>query len=457
MYHQIAKQHTSSILATIAATFLLAPVASRAQSSGSFSFGRPKAEAAEETETVSAIGYGASVDEAKKDAVRNAIKQTVGELVGAETLVENDELVKDKILTLSNAVVTKTDYGEPKATGDGLWEVAVQALVKKGRLNQALEEVGIARGTVSGGSLAASLFSGKERVANAEKFFAERLKGFPGNVVEAVMLTKNDGSPDIEVDSQSGHVFANVGVRVNMENYAKFTQALCELLGQVCLEQEQATLSFKESSYSHLSGGTAAGLDGEEVQMRNFSKEQRPHPRAEAVAVPVVVATPSAKKIDRMTWPATIYYLDPQMFQALSRQIVKAVPENQIGHAEVVLKDADNDPVCSKRAKFGHSVSYRSDGLCYNGDGLPLCAVVAELASGPRVFGNEAVSRGVSPLNSHYAMFAPVLRHDFRHGILSFSYSRELNSALALRIDLGAVEEEDLASVAGYEIKVEYK
>ena len=211
-----------------------------------------KAEAAEETVPVSATGYGASVEEAKKDAVRNAIRQAVGELAGAETLVENDELVKDKILTLSNAVVTKADYGEPRAAGDGLWEVAVQALVKKGRLNQALEEVGITRGAVSGGSLAASLFSGKERVANAEKFFAERLKGFPGNVVEAVMLTKDDGSPNIEVDSQSGHVFANVGVRVNMGNYGKFAQALCELLGQVCREQESVTLFFKESRFSQV-------------------------------------------------------------------------------------------------------------------------------------------------------------------------------------------------------------
>lgn len=147
-----------------------------------------------------------------------------------------------------------------------------------------------------------------------------------------------------------------------------------------------------------------------------------------------------------MTWPATIFYLDQQMFQVLSRQIVKVVPENQIGHAEVVLKDADNDPVCSKSAEFGYRASSGSDGLGYR-DGLPLCAQVA-------VRDNTKLE----PSNSHYAMFAPVLRHYYGTGrILTFTYSRELDPALALRIDLGAVSEDDLASVAGYEVKIEYR
>ena len=52
---------------------------------------------------VTAKGSGVTVAEAKKDAGRNAIQLVVGELLDAETLVENDELVKDRILTHSIA------------------------------------------------------------------------------------------------------------------------------------------------------------------------------------------------------------------------------------------------------------------------------------------------------------------------------------------------------------------
>ena len=56
-----------------------------------------------ETVTVLATGYGVDPDAAKKAAGRAAIEQVVGQLVDAETLVENDELVKDCILTHSAA------------------------------------------------------------------------------------------------------------------------------------------------------------------------------------------------------------------------------------------------------------------------------------------------------------------------------------------------------------------
>ena len=128
--------------------------------------------------------------------------------------------MEDKILTLSNAMIEKADYGEAKSVGDGLFEVPVTAVVKKGRLNQELKAVGIATGAVKGDSLAATLFTGKERVANAEKFFVERFKEFPQNVMEGVMLTKADGSPDIEVDTDSGHIFANVA-------FLKQTNTIC--------------------------------------------------------------------------------------------------------------------------------------------------------------------------------------------------------------------------------------
>jgi hypothetical protein len=413
-------KYTTIAAATLAAALLLQPTLSQAQSSGALSFGKPKAGAAETVE-VNAKGQGESVEAAQKDAIRNAIKMAVGELVGSKTLVENDDLVEDKILTLSNAMVEKADYGAAKSIGDGLFEVTVKALVKKGQLNQELEKAGITKGAVKGESLAAKLFSGRERIANAEKFLAERFKGFPGDLVEGFMLTKADGSPNIEVDTASGRLIANVGVQVNMENYAKWTKALQELLGQICLEKEETRIPFEEDTRSR----QKPFLRSMEVPLKNVPN-----------SFPVIVATPAAKKVKRLAWPATVYYLDSQMFMVFSRQL--ATFKDLSGHVEVVLKDEDNEEVKSKWTDFGED-AYSSK----ISDGFPMCA--------------EFGSNNNGLWSSDYVLITPVLDHDFFRQSLSFSYNREPDPALALRIDLGKVEEDDLASVAGYEIKVEYR
>ncbi len=400
---------TTPFLAVLAAALLL-PALSSAQGSGSFSFGKPKAAAPADFVTVEATGQGESVEAAKKDAVRNAIKKAVGELVDAKTLVENDELVEDKILTLSNAMIEKADYGEAKSVGDGLFEVPVKAVVKKGQLNQELKAIGIAKGAVAGDSLAAKLFSGKERVANAEKFFAERLKDFPKNVLEAVMLTKEDGSPDIEADEKTGHVYANIGIQINLENYAKFAQALQELLGAVCTEKETKDISFEESPYPKF-------LVANNV-IRKFGS--------------VVVATP--KKPHRLGWPVSVYYLDATMFEVLAKVIENQFPKTVV--LEVVLKDEDGEAVVGTKGKIvskGAKDNNYDEGGC-----LP---IQLDAPYRPRLY---------------IAPYAGIQTYFHGGQGAEAAMCRPKDSMPKFRLDLGKVPEADLGEVAGYEIKLEF-
>ena len=418
--------------AALAALFLL-PAATRADddgddvaadepavaAAGSFSFGKPKAADPANLVTVQAKGQGETVEAAKKDAVRNAIKTAVGELVDAKTLVENDELVSDKILTLSNAMVEKADYGDAVSVGDGLFEVPVKAVVKKGRLNKELEKIGIATGAVSGSSLAASLFSGKERVANAEKFFAERLKDFPGNVVEAVMLTNGKGEPDIEIDTDKGHVFANVGLRVNMANYSEWTKQLQEVLGAVCLEQEQTTLKFGERSDNR---GCV------ESDPLKFRPPQKP-------AVPVLVATPAAEKVRRSTWPASLYWLDAQIWNAFLKTLLEQYPIS--GTIEIVLTDEDDEPVCSKVVGIAaYPRHIRRDLGCFQTQEAFVPFGCSHINGGPNSF----------------AFVAPA----FKLAIYGWQFHRSKDLTARFRIDLGEVSEDDLDAVRGFKVKVEY-
>lgn len=428
-----------------------------AASSGSFSFGKPKAEAVE-TVAVTAKGQGETVDAAKKDAVRNAIKMAVGELVGVKTLIENDELVEDKILTLSNAVVDQPSYGDARSIGNGLFEITVKAVVKKGKLNQELEKIGISTGAVAGDSLAASLFSGRERIVNAEKFLSERFKDFPGNVVEAVMLAKEDGSPDIAVDAESGHVFANVGVRVNMENYAKWAQALCELLGQMCLADEKMPLAFSDNEYR----AARMSLDAT-IPLRQFpaskvygtGKLGGQLPESTPLPTPsILVATPSSKAARRSSWPMSIYYLDDSMWKAVVKILKNEFPKS--GSVEVTLKDENGDLVCSARNgllwgwtggfwSYGHLLGSGINDHDGSTCGLPIYADTCEGSSGVP-FCTIAPALGIS---------ASVKWNDGRQD--SMKVTRPKTTTLKKRLDLGEVSEDDLAEIKGYEVKVAYK
>ena len=65
------------------------------------------------------------------------------------------------------------------------------------------------------------------------------------------------------------------------------------------------------------------GLDGESVPFAKRPKEANPHGRNAATSVPVIVARPSAKGLNRTTWPATVFYVDPQIFAAIAKGAVR--------------------------------------------------------------------------------------------------------------------------------------
>lgn len=94
---------------------------------------------AQGAEIVKVMGRGVGADkaEALKDAYRDAVERAVGLYVDAEQMMKNEELVKDQILTHSNAYIEKYDVVGETVAPNGLVtvkilaEVKTQALTKK--------------------------------------------------------------------------------------------------------------------------------------------------------------------------------------------------------------------------------------------------------------------------------------------------------------------------------------
>ena len=94
--------------------------------------------------TVDARGVGISPDAALKDALTQAVQQAAGTLVDTKTLVKNETIMEDRILTASDGFVQSYEkYAEAKKNRQGLWTIRIKASVVMKPLKQKLKETGI--------------------------------------------------------------------------------------------------------------------------------------------------------------------------------------------------------------------------------------------------------------------------------------------------------------------------
>ena len=97
----------------------------------------------ENADTVKVRGKGIGVTkmEALKDAYRDAVEQAVGLYVDAEQMVKNEDLVKDQILTQSNAYIESYNVANESTAANGLVSVTILANVRKRDLTRKINDI----------------------------------------------------------------------------------------------------------------------------------------------------------------------------------------------------------------------------------------------------------------------------------------------------------------------------
>ncbi len=101
-------------------------------------------------------GVGENKAEALEDAYRDAVENAVGLYVDAEQEMKNYELVKDEILTQSNAYIEDYDIIEESTTSGGLVKITISAQVKKQALTKRISGKKDAKTFAAGRSLKAA-------------------------------------------------------------------------------------------------------------------------------------------------------------------------------------------------------------------------------------------------------------------------------------------------------------
>ena len=179
---------------------------------------------------VFAVGSGLTQEAAMKAANKAAIEQVVGTMVDATTRIENDELVEDRILTYSAALIADSKIvGEPKKSADGLITVKVRATVERTALKEKLAAARIVSVELDGESLWAQAISAQDNLAAAEAMIKDVLAKHLACVIVEQVPGKNGKSP-IDYDPKTGEVFANVRVRIDQAKYRQFVKEVLEKL-----------------------------------------------------------------------------------------------------------------------------------------------------------------------------------------------------------------------------------
>jgi hypothetical protein len=114
----------------------------------------PNGAAQSSVREVVATGFGINPQKAEEQALMAAVRSAIGVYLDAKTIVANEDVIQNRILSLSNGFVK--EYAAIKRSGpspDGLYEVTIVAKIESSQLMSAMTAANIVSGEIQGRNL----------------------------------------------------------------------------------------------------------------------------------------------------------------------------------------------------------------------------------------------------------------------------------------------------------------
>lgn len=206
--------------------------------------GRPSLDA--NIQQVVADGYGVSDEEATKNAIQAAVQQVVGAVVETQTIVENDELIQDKIITYASGFVTKVEQMPVnKKNEKGIFHVRIKATVERKKLIEKLKAANVAVLTIDGESLFAEVLSKGQEEKDSRTLLIEAFADYPMNVFKATV----DAKPKIlEQSDDRATLEFTVRFGVDQNAYKVFQQRINEILPKIAIAKGDFSAKFRPTT-----------------------------------------------------------------------------------------------------------------------------------------------------------------------------------------------------------------
>ena len=216
---------------------------------------------------VVASGVGCNEAEATKDALRNAVHQVIGGFLDADTLVKNDDVLRDQILTYSDGYVQKhTLIGQPQTGNNGLVTVTVSALVVKEKLIEKVRAQKITVASLDGASIAGEALTRKDQ----EKSGGELFKAECRDVFTGLIKTEVVGKPTY--DKEKKELKIGVNVCVDQSAYKAFVTRLEQKLDALKGDTMHLSPVRTECSENPIERGSHSSKYEEAVSPENMSR-----------------------------------------------------------------------------------------------------------------------------------------------------------------------------------------
>ena len=174
---------------------------------------------------VTVTGVGTDPDMALQNAFSQAIQQVVGVLVDAVTVVKNDQLIRDEILTYSRGYVQKYEVAE-RWEEDGLHHARIRAVVAQDKLVEKLGKLNIAVKSVEGEREAINIAIAVENEARAAKMLENALAGFQMGKLTKVTYSQ----PEVIRDGANAKLRMEVTISPDLQQWQQLSQELRRVL-----------------------------------------------------------------------------------------------------------------------------------------------------------------------------------------------------------------------------------
>ena len=202
----------------------------------------------EKTVTINVNGQGQTLEEARQNALRNAIEEAFGVFISSNTKILNDELVKDEIVSVSNGNIQSFDIISETEISENNYMSSLRATVSINKLTSFVEskgfEVEFKGGLFTQNIKMQQLYEKNESIAVK-------------NMIKVLKEISNESfdfeiRADEPISSSTNHWKVPIRVDIKMnENFFKVSSLLFGLLNDLKMtySEMQSYMDLKKSFY----------------------------------------------------------------------------------------------------------------------------------------------------------------------------------------------------------------
>lgn len=298
----------------------------------------------EKSQEIIAEGVGANADEALKDAYRNAVRQVVGAVVDAETLVKNDEVIDDKVLTYSDGFIKGYEEvaGSKKVKG-GLHRIKIKAQVERRSVIAKLKAANVTVKNVDGKGLFAEAVTQLDAEKDSAAMLKKQFEDFPQSCISATVV----GKPEVvKKDADGATVRITVQIEPDLNAYKAFSARIIPMIAKIASGKSQFTADFKKDGSSSVPCLNAVGR-GRGVGDISLLSDWVPTafdgqgsiPYLKLDVLTVAIAASRTKTSDKIEF--NVYRLDPSL------QPLLAALASRCGKGKLTLLNAGGDTIAA--------------------------------------------------------------------------------------------------------------